>query len=797
MQLPWGLVFFNRQTNPEDLAMTVLKNWKRNVFVKILIFAGLLFCGECFAVSVPNPIIWADVPDVSMLRVEDSFYMVSTTMHVAPGVPIMASRDLSRWRTVGYAYRTLADNDQQNLNAGKHAYGKGSWASSIRYHDGFYYVLTPSYTTGKTHLYKTRDLTGDDWEETLLPFYHDPSLFFDDDGTVWVFYGNSPVSYVQLNEDAGGVKAFGKSGTLSGTEIEPVAGADYIVKQEGAHMEKVNGEYYLFTISWPAGKCRTSVVYRSKNLLGGYSGRIFLQDGGVAQGSIFDTPDGKWYAMLFRDSGPVGRVPYLVPTHWENGWPVADGGKASAFVELENGSEPGYGMVTSDDFNSETLRPEWQWNHNPDNSNWKISDGKLWITSGRVDGKLYFAKNTMTQRTFGPKCSARILVRGKGLNNGDIAGVVALQDSMGYAGIVKSGDGYSVAYYKERSDGKHLIKSENIDGDSVYLRVDFDLPLDRGTAIFYYSTDGKIWTEFSDRLNLHYTLGMFTGYRIGLFNMATEKSGGTAAFDWYKIGTDVEDEICLYSEVPVPQTPHNATSTPWPIPGKIQMEDFDDPGIGTENSSYRENDAENHGDSDYRKGTGVDLYLKNGGIVVGYNQSGEWLEYTVDVAQSGEYTLFAAVASANNTSGFIFSMDGEAITDTLAVPPAESFDNYDDYNKVKANVRLREGTHILRFTVTGDWMDIDYVNFVFGKDAVDDFPISGKESAALPISTERKIAGKSFGTFDVFSLTGKFLTRMEVDVDDVSVLFKKLGFSKGVYFVRKVGDTRMFRFRSE
>ena len=122
---------------------------------------------------------------------DDAYYMVTTTMHFAPGVPVFKSTDLAQWRTVGYAYQTLANNDQQNLNGGKDAYGKGSWASSIRYHKGFFYVLTPSYTTGKTHLYKTADVESGQWSEVQLPFYHDPSLFFDDDGTVWVFYGRT------------------------------------------------------------------------------------------------------------------------------------------------------------------------------------------------------------------------------------------------------------------------------------------------------------------------------------------------------------------------------------------------------------------------------------------------------------------------------------------------------------------------------------------------------------------------------------------------------------------------------
>ena len=153
------------------------------------------------------------------------------------------------------------------------------------------------------------------------------------------------------------------------------------------------------------------------------------------------------------------------------------------------------------------------------------------------------------------------------------------------------------------------------------------------------------------------------------------------------------------------------------IPGKIEMEDFDINGLGQGNTTYNENDAEDHGaesngGKSYREGTGVDIYKKATGYIVGYNQAGEWLEYTVKVAKTGTYTMLAAVASANNTSSFKLSMDGKDITEEIAVPKAtEGEDNYDEYNEVKSSVSLTEGEHILRFTVTGDWMDIDYIKF--------------------------------------------------------------------------------------
>lgn len=181
---------------------------------------------------------------------------------------------------------------------------------------------------------------------------------------------------------------------------------------------------------------------------------------------------------------------------------------------------------------------------------------------------------------------------------------------------------------------------------------------------------------------------------------------------------------------PEPQLPFKGEA--FAVPGKIEAEDFDIPGKGknedgTSNQSYADADSENKGDSDYRKddAPGVDLYKKSGDrIVVGYNETGDWLEYTINVSEAGDYTFFAAVASANNTSSFQMFLDEKELTDKISVPQASSGEeNYDDYNKVSANVTLPAGKHILRMDVTGDWFDIDYFTFVKGKDATDPEPI--------------------------------------------------------------------------
>ena len=248
---------------------------------------------------------------------------------------------------------------------------------------------------------------------------------------------------------------------------------------------------------------------------------------------------------------------------------------------------------------------------------------------------------------------------------------------------------------------------------------------------------------------------------------------------------------------PEPQTPFKGEAIA--IPGKVEAEDFDIPGKGknadgTSNQSYYDADGENHGDSDYRKDTGVDLYAKATGVIVGYNNEGDWLEYTVDVKESGDYTLFAAVASANSTSGFTMSMDGKEIA-SFSVPKNDGEENYDDYNKVKANVSLTAGKHILRMDVTGAWFDVDYFTFVKGKDATDPEPIGGDEPGqggdepGVGIATAAHYEIPVLSAYDVFDVNGVRLGRMRAySMSEAMEILKSTSDIKvqGIYLLRSV-----------
>ena len=244
---------------------------------------------------------------------------------------------------------------------------------------------------------------------------------------------------------------------------------------------------------------------------------------------------------------------------------------------------------------------------------------------------------------------------------------------------------------------------------------------------------------------------------------------------------------------PVPREPFKGA--PLEIPGKIEMEDFDIPGVGSGNISYSDADMENHGDSDYRKDTGVDLYNKGTGVVVGYNSEGDWLEYTVNVKEAGEYTMFAAVAAAGNTSSFTLSLDGKTLTDRISVPANSGEENYDDYSKVNYNVELPAGEHILRLTVTGAWFDIDYINFVKGADAID--PEKGNDPPNGIAQNLNMNTGR-VSDYDVFTMQGQNVGRVSAYSISDAISYVKNGnkpLAKGAYFLldRSTGKMQVFK----
>jgi beta-xylosidase len=521
--------------------------------VRRLWFAATLCLAATSPASVPvptkatNPIVFADVPDMAIVRVGDTYYMSSTTMHMSPGLPIMRSKDLVNWRLASYAYDVLDHVDALDLQSGQNAYGRGSWASSLRYHDGSFYASTFSSTTNRTYVFTTRDPEKGPWQaRSFAPSLHDHSLFFDDDGRVYMLYGVGDLRLAELAPDLDGLKPGGFHDVVV-PNASRVGGEPVGLRAEGSQLLKHDGRYYLFNITWPKGGMRTVIVHRAERITGPYEGRLAFQDRGIAQGSLVDTPDGRWFAYLFRDYGAVGRIPYLVPAEWKDGWPVLGvDGKAPDALDLPASRGLIPGLVASDEFDRAKGAPAlplvWQWNHNPDDEHWSVAQrpGFLRLTTGRVDADFVSARNTLTQRTFGPVSSGTTSIDVSRMRDGDVAGLGLLQKGYGFVGVRQEGAARYVVMVTAETGAPVEAQRVPLAANAVALRAECDFRDLADTARFFWSLDGRAWTAIGGPLKMKYTLPHFMGYRFALFDFATRTPGGSADFDYFRVSDRID-----------------------------------------------------------------------------------------------------------------------------------------------------------------------------------------------------------------------------------------------------------------
>lgn len=512
----------------------------KNILVTIILcLSALCSCSQPENATAVNPLTYSDTPDPDVLRVGDDYYLVTTTMYFCPMVPIMHSKDLVHWSIVSYVTPDLGDEEQYLLQNGRNAYGKGQWATSLQYHDGWFYVLFITNDMHKTFIYRTRDAKKSNWEQVAVidDFFHDASLLFDEDGRNYVVFGNRELRVVELESDLSGVKEGGVNELI--VDFNPEG---FILCAEGTRFYHIGEYYYLLEIDWPRGGHRTERCWRSKSITGPYEqkvvcdGTIGGRGDGVAQGAIVETQNGDWYSVIFQDHGAVGRLSTLQPVTWVDGWPIfGDNTKPLETFEVnlpESGKEY---LWANDDFNKKDLALVWQWNHKPLDGCWSINKerkGWLRLTTGQLATGISDARNTLTQRTAGPKCTSIVKMDASGLKEGDFAGICTFQSNRIAIGVkAEDGDKFLQATVEGFRQPLKVLAHIPVEDEVVYLRLDYDFTDD--TATMAYSYDRKGWCMIDYKLQMRFTLDYFTGYRTGIFCYATEQLGGYADFDYF------------------------------------------------------------------------------------------------------------------------------------------------------------------------------------------------------------------------------------------------------------------------
>lgn len=500
------------------------------------------------AATFTNPVLWADLPDPDVIRVGDYFYMMSTTMHLMPGAPVMRSKDLINWELTGYVFDKLHETPKYDMEDGT-VYGRGQWATSLRYHDGKFYVLfSPNDQPFRSFIYTTEDPMKGWTLHSRMKHFHDSSLFFDDDGRVYVFSGTGELT--ELNPDLSGVKEGGVSMKLNVRDAEETG------LLEGSRVLKHDGKYYLLMISWPNGEKRRQVCYRADKITGPYEKKVILCSdyGGfpyVGQGTIVDDAQGNWYGWIFQDRGAVGRVPTLSPCHWVDGWPmIGDAeGRVPTTMTLPWKADKKIPLVVSDEFSKGKMKLNWQWNHNPIDDAYTLTERKgfLRLKTNKVVKSIYEARNTLTQRMEGPECSGVIAMDVSHMQDGDRAGLSAFNGHSGILEVAREGDALTLSMKAEEvsldnkdkrvTDVKSEVRGAVDLGDTktVYLRVDGNFRRGKDIATFYYSLDGKDWKQLGTDFKMRFDFRrFFMGTKFGIFNYATKAAGGYVDVDYFR-----------------------------------------------------------------------------------------------------------------------------------------------------------------------------------------------------------------------------------------------------------------------
>lgn len=491
-----------------------------------------------------NPVVRADIPDPDVIRVGDTYYMVSTTMVHFPGATILKSKDMVNWEYCANPLEKLLDDDRYNLRKGQNFYSKGMWACSMKYHDGKFYILING-NDSRAWLLTATDPEGKWTVKRLAHNYYDPGMLFDN-GKVYIVCGINHLTMVELDENFNELRS-------KVVVVRDDAGL------EGCHLYKHGDYYYIYATygGWPSGQ----VAFRSTDPFGTYEEKMLVektingQVNTIHQGALIEDTEGKWWTIMQQDLGALGRFPNLQPVTWVDGWPIVgnNGVPYQTYTKPAGTNEYPRQMTTTDVFRNFPLDMQWEWNHLPQANGYSLFERAGWLRlkATSTTNLLSQAQNTLTQRIYmrsDKPAIGTIRLDVTKLADGDRAGICIFQDPYAQIGVEKKNGEYKIYWRQDALDGAAASTKEQYASatvtDIVYLRASFNYNTSK--TKFYYSLDNKTWTAFGGETSMGFNLSVFVGARFGLFCYATSAlGGGSADFDWFSTEEDF-DEDALY-----------------------------------------------------------------------------------------------------------------------------------------------------------------------------------------------------------------------------------------------------------
>lgn len=338
-----------------------------------------------------NPVLAGFHADPSIVAANGKFYLVNSSFTYFPGIPVFESTDLVHWKQIGNVIDRPTQLDFDGLSV-----SRGIFAPTIEFHDGTFYLVTTATDSGGNFISTARDPAGPWSDPHWLPTIGgiDPSLFFDDDGKVYLLNNDEPPGPARYDGhraiwmqeiDLARFQPVGPRKVLIDGGVEPEKNPIWI---EGPHIYKREGWYYLSDAEGGTGPQHSQVVLRSREVWGPYvpyAGNPILTQRDLpadrplpitnaGHADLVEGPDGTWWAVFLASRNyqlrhyNTGRETYLLPVQWRDGWPeILPGGKtipyvvkAPSWMRGEAAQAPSTGnFVHRDEFDGAALALEW------------------------------------------------------------------------------------------------------------------------------------------------------------------------------------------------------------------------------------------------------------------------------------------------------------------------------------------------------------------------------------------------------------------------------------------------------
>jgi beta-xylosidase len=502
-----------------------------------------------------NPIIHADYSDPDACRVGDDYYMTASSFNCIPALQILHSKDLVNWTIVNAAVPYALEPIE---SVEKPEHGNRVWAPSIRFHNNEFYIFWGDPDQG-VFMTKTKDPKGT-WSKPVLvkagKGIIDTTPLWDEDGKVYLVHAfagsraglKSVLAVCELNAEA----------NQAITESRIVFdGHDHHETCEGPKFYKRNGYYYIFT---PAGGVATGwqLVLRSKNPYGPYEEKVVMAQGkskinGPHQGAWVDTTTGEDWFLNFQDVGAYGRLTHLQPMKWVKDWPVigvdkdGDGCGEPVLTYKKPNVGKTYPICTpqeSDEFNTLTLSPQWQWhaNYNPKWIFLAADKGYARLYSYPVTKEyksLWDVPNLLLQKTPSNEFSAVMKLRFAPSPKyfGERTGLLVMGLDYALLSLENTKEGLILSQNECKNADKGTVESVNesvtLKDNTVYLKVTFNK---EAKCDFSYSLDGKKFQKLGKQFQARE--GKWIGAKVGTFCTRPAiviNDGGWAEVDWFRI----------------------------------------------------------------------------------------------------------------------------------------------------------------------------------------------------------------------------------------------------------------------